>query len=199
MAWNGSNGLFADAPDYVAYTSWRNTPAEAAMKDFVVARADLPRGARLWTFGTARYATDDGWTLEGGTLQAGKGFVDLRFSGVIAALLSPPDQVLRAASLETLYLGLRDADALESVAVFARVEPTSPWTPIVPETNASALARTAPGLAVPLAWPAEWRAHATIAESFKVVMSFRAGTAQARIDRIALYPRATAVGARNRR
>jgi hypothetical protein len=31
------------------------------------------------------------------------------------------------------------------------------------------------------------------------VMTFRTGTAQARIDRIALYPRATAAGARTRR
>jgi hypothetical protein len=200
MAWNGSNGLFADQPDYVAYTSWRNTPAEAAMKDFVVARADLPRGARLWTFGTAQHAADDGWTLEGGALEAGKGFVDLRVANAMAALVSPSDQVLRAASLDTLYVGLRDADALESIAVFARIEPSSPWTSIVPETKASVLARTAPGLAVPLAWPADWRARATIAESFKVVMTFRAGTTQARIDRIALYPRATAAAdARNRR
>jgi hypothetical protein len=95
---------------------------------------------------------------------------------------------------------LRDADALATIAVFARVEPSSPWTSIVPETQAAALARTAPGLAVPLAWPPPWRAGNTIAESFKVVMTFRAGTTQARIDRIALYPRATATAdARTRR
>ena len=137
MAWNGSNGLYADQPDYVAYTSWRNTPAEDAMKDFVVARADLPRGARLWTFGTARHAADDGWTLDGGTLAAGKGFVDLRFADAAATLVSPPDQVLRAAGLETLYVGLREPDALATIEVFARIEPTSPWTVIVPETKAA--------------------------------------------------------------
>jgi len=200
MAWNGSNGLFADQPDYVAFTSWRNTPAEDAMKDFVVARADLPRGARLWTFGTARHAADDGWTLDGGTLAAGKGFVDLRFAGATATLVSPADQVLRPASLDTLYVGLRDADALESIAVFARIEPTSPWTLVVPETDATKLARTTPGLAVPLAWPVDWRARDAIAESFKVVMKFRAGIDQARVERIALYPRAdAATDARNRR
>ncbi len=45
MAWNGFNGLFAGAPDYVPYTSWRNTPAEDAMRDFLVSHADLPSGA----------------------------------------------------------------------------------------------------------------------------------------------------------
>lgn len=170
------------------------------MKDFVVARADLPRGARLWTFGTARHAADDGWTLEGGTLEAGKGSVELRFADAKATLVSPPDQVLRAAGLDTLYVGLRDADALTTIEVFARIEPSSPWTSIVPETKAAALARTAPGLAVPLAWPAEWRARDAIAESFKVVLKFRAGIEQARVDRIALYPRSNAAAdARNRR
>ncbi len=195
MAWNGSNGLYADRPDYVAYTSWRNTPAEDAMKDFVVSHADLPRGARLWTFGTARHAADDGWSLEQGALAAGKGFVDLRFGDTVATLVSPPDQVLRAASLQTLYLGLRDPDALVSVQVFARTEPTAPWQEIVAETAAGELARTAPGVAVPLAWPALWRSGDTIAESMKVVLRFRAGTDHARIDRIALYPHAGTVAA----
>jgi hypothetical protein len=193
MAWNGSNGLFADQPDYVAYTSWRNTPAEEAMKDFVVSHADLPRGARLWTFGTARHAADDGWSLEQGTLEAGKGFVDLRFADVSATLVSPPDQVLRAASLQTLYLGLRDMDALASVQVYARLEPSSAWREIVVETKAASLARSAPGLAVPLAWPAAWRADGEIAESVKVVLRFREGTDRARIERIALYPRSVPV------
>ena len=42
MAWNGSNGLYAGKPGYVAYTSWRNTPAEVAMRDFLVTHADVP-------------------------------------------------------------------------------------------------------------------------------------------------------------
>ena len=189
MAWNGSNGIFAGAPDYVPYTSWRNTPAESAMKDFVVARADLPRGARLWTFGTATHAADDGWTLDAGQLRAGKGFVDLELSGAVATLLSPADQVLRAASLETLYLGLRNPDSLESIAVHARIDPGSPWQEVVPATEAASLARAPPGLAVPLAWPTAWRGGNMIAESIKLVLRFRAGVEHARIDRIALYPR----------
>lgn len=162
------------------------------MKDFVVARADLPRGARLWTFGTARHVADDGWTLDPGQLRAGTGFVDLELSGAIATLISPPDQVLRAASLETLYLGLRGPDSLESIAVHARIDAGSPWQEIVPPTQAASLARAPPGLAVPLAWPTAWREGKVIAESVKVVLRFRAGVERARIDRIALYPRPAA-------
>ena len=193
MAWNGSNGLYADQPDYVAYTSWRNTLAEDAMKDFVVSHADLPRGARLWTFGTARHAASDDWSLEKGTLTAGKGFVDLGFGDALATLVSPPDQVLRSAVLDTLYLGLREPDSLTTVQVFARIDPASPWQQILAATNAASLTRTAPGLAVPLAWPADWRARGQIAESMQIVLQFRAGTDHARIDRIALYPRANPV------
>jgi hypothetical protein len=158
--------LFADQPDYVAYTSWRNTLAEDAMKDFLVSHADLPRGARLWTFGTARHAATMGgrWQRR---LVAGKGFVTLRFDDAQATLVSPADQVLRSDSLQTLYLGLREGDSLESIEVHARIEPAAPWQEIVPATPAGSLVRAAPGLAVPLAWPADWRSRAVIAESFE--------------------------------
>ncbi len=62
MAWNGSNGIFAGQPGYVPYTAWRNTPAEEAMRDFLVSHANLPPGAKLWTFGSSRYKDSDGWT-----------------------------------------------------------------------------------------------------------------------------------------
>jgi hypothetical protein len=70
MAWNGSNGLFAGQPGYVPYTSWRNTPAEEAARDFLLAHANLPRHARLWTFGTPRHADDDGWKAARGRIVA---------------------------------------------------------------------------------------------------------------------------------
>jgi hypothetical protein len=163
------------------------------MKDFLVSHADLPRGARLWTFGSARHAADDGWSLAKGAWSAGKGFLTLRFDDAQATLVSPADQVLRSDSLQTLYLGLREGESLESIEVHARVEPAAPWQEIVPATPAGSLVRAAPGLAVPLAWPADWRSRAVIAESFRIVLKFRPGTEQARIDRIALYPRANAV------
>ena len=49
MAWNGSNGINAGEPGYVSFTAWRNTPLEDALRDFAVAHAYVPIGARLWT------------------------------------------------------------------------------------------------------------------------------------------------------
>ena len=51
MAWNGSNGANAGSPDYVTFTAWRDTPLEDAARDFLLARAGLPLGALLYTFG----------------------------------------------------------------------------------------------------------------------------------------------------
>jgi hypothetical protein len=89
-----------------------------------------------------------------------------------------------------MYIGLREPDSLAIVEVYARTDPASPWVPIAAPVAAESLTRVAPGLAVPLAWPADWRVRGDIAESLKVVLKFRGGTDHARIDRIALYPRA---------
>ena len=117
MAWNGSNGLYSAMPGYLPYTAWRNTPAEAAMRDFMVTHANLPRGARLWTFGAPGYPDDDGWRLEQGKVYARGGYLDLEFDGETATLLSPPDQVIRTATIDATRAGIarsvaccRDAD-----------------------------------------------------------------------------------------
>jgi hypothetical protein len=188
MAWNGSNGLYANQPGYLPYTAWRNTPAEAAMRDFMVTHFDLPRGARLWSFGAPGYADDDGWRLERGVAYARGGYLDLEFDAGTAALIAPPDQVLRAAKLDSLVLGLHDTGALARVQVFARIDGGSPWQPITARMAATTLQRVAGGLRVPLNWPVSWRAKAAIAEQLKVVLEFQGGTSRARVGRIALYP-----------
>ena len=188
MAWNGSNGLFAGQPGYVPYTSWRNTPGEDAMRDFLVDHADLPRGARLWTFGTPRHADDDGWSLDHGKLAAGRGFVDLEFD-TAAVLASPADQVLRAAEVDTLVLGLSEPAALVRVQVQARTDGASPWRQIAAPVAVTALRRSAAGLQVPLVWPPEWRGTGAIADQLQIVLTFDPGTTHARVHRIALYPR----------
>jgi len=188
MAWNGADGLRAGQPGYVAYTAWRNTHGEEALFDFLVGHADLPRGARLWTFGTPRHADDDGWSLERGALVPGRGFVELTAEAT-AVLRSPPDQVLRPRALDTLVLGLADDAALARVEVWARSGPDAPWTAIGAPLAGGALPRSAAGVLVPLAWPATWRARGVIAERLKIALTFESGAAGVRLRHLALYPR----------
>ena len=77
MAWNGANGANASDTDYMSYTAWRNTPLEDAARDFLLARSGLPRGTRLWTFGTQVHADDDGWTVETGSLATSPGALQI--------------------------------------------------------------------------------------------------------------------------
>lgn len=190
MAWNGSNGLFAGQPGFVPYTAWRNTPGEAAMRDFLVSHADLPRGARLWSFGAPGYLDDDGWRLEDGTVYARGGYLDLQWAGESTTLLSPPDQVIRTNNVDRLTLGLTATDRPDSVRVYARTAEAPDWRDITGDSKAALLRRTAAGWEIPLHWPAQWRARNAIADGIKVVLQFRPGIRTARLDRIALYPAA---------
>ena len=188
MAWNGSNGLYAGQPGYLPYTAWRNTPAEAAMRDFLVTHADLPLGARLWAFGAPGYLDDDGWRLEQGKVYARGGYLDLEFDAATATLLSPPDQVIRAATIESVTLGLRNPSTLAAIQAFARIDPGAPWISLGEPVAAVRFAYTPAGVRIPLAWPSAWRRNGTIAAELKIVMAFDAGVATARLDHIALYP-----------
>ncbi|MGH8315571.1 MAG: hypothetical protein ACRETU_10535, partial [Steroidobacterales bacterium] len=125
MAWNGSNGLLAGQPGYLPYTAWRNTPAEAAMRDFLVTHANLPRGSRIWTFGAPRYPDDDGWRLEQGRVYARGGYLDLEFDAATATLLSPPDQVIRTSIIDSIVLGLHDPAPVAAIQIFGRIDPNA--------------------------------------------------------------------------
>jgi len=188
MAWNGSNGLYAGQPGYLPYTAWRNTPAETAMLDFMVSHANVPLGARLWTFGAPGYLDDDGWRLEQGKVYARGGHIDLEFDTGTATLLSPPDQVIRAATADSLILGLQDASPLAAVQLFARVEPGAPWISLGKPVAAARFGHSAAGVRIPLTWPQAWRRNRAIVAELKIVMAFDAGVTTARLDRIALYP-----------
>ena len=187
MAWNGSNGLYSDQPGYLPYTSWRNTPAEAAMRDFMVTHANLPRGARLWTFGAPGYANDDGWRLEQGKVYARGGYLDLEFDAATATLLSPPDQVIRVATIYSIVLGLRDPARVAAMQIFARVDDKSPWVAVGAPIPTSRFQHVSAGIEVPLAWPHAFRAKGTIVAELKIVLAFNPGEMSARLDRIALY------------
>jgi hypothetical protein len=188
MAWNGSNGLYSSHPGYLPYTAWRNTPAEDAMRDFMVSHANLPRGARLWTFGAPGYLDDDGWRLESGAVTAHGGFVDLAFDSATATLLSPPDQVIRTSTIGSLVLGLRNPALLAAIQVFGRIDGNAAWVPIGAPIAAAKSRTTAAGIQVPLAWPHAWSARNAIVTELKIVLAFDSGVTSTRLDRIALHP-----------
>jgi hypothetical protein len=181
MAWNGSNGLFEDHPDYLPFTAFRNTVSEAAMKDAMVARADLPRGARLWTFGAASFATDDGWTASRGALSDGFGHVDLAPENGVVELVSPPDQVLRPNRLDLAEVRSWTGPAPRRVVVHARLEHGDAWRAIGSSEGAGR---------VKLAWPREWRDR--IASQVRIDLHYDPSVARARVDRVLLYPAADA-------
>ena len=178
MAWNGSNGLFIGKPGYVAYTSWRNTPAEDAMRDFLVSHADVPRGARLWTFGTPRRIDADGWSTERGQLSPGAGHVSLRPDRAAVTLLSPPDQVIRPGHIDRVILRFESNTAPMHVTAFAQTDAVGEWTKIGTSTSTR----------LDLTWPAAWLDGRTIVERVKLEMSFPPGTERATLSRVLLYP-----------
>ena len=184
MAWNGSNGIYAGQPGYVAYTSWLNTPAEEAMRDHLVSHAGLPLGSRLWTFGSAQHADDDGWTVEGGTASAEPARLVVRPAVDTVVLASPADQVIRARNARTLVVAL-EPGAFRTVDVLAEREPGSGFVPLAETLDAKSLRATPAGLALPLRWPAAWGEDA-IAERLRIRIGGVAANAVLAIDRIAL-------------
>ncbi len=194
MAWNGSNGLLSFDPGYVPYTAWQNTPGEDAMRDMLDARADLPRGAWLWTFGSARHASDDGWTLERGQGVAGNGHLLLTADRGSVVMDSPPDLVVRADRVDTLLLRLSEPGTLRSVRVLVRERPDRPWHTVAVETRPGSRLRADGNHAVALKWPRAMLARGHVAEQIRIVAELDSGSAATRLERIGLYPR-DAVGA----
>jgi hypothetical protein len=130
MAWNGANGDDAAAPGYVSYTAWRNTPLEDAARDFLLARASLPTGTKLWTFGSQVHADADGWQAEEGTLDATPGVLVLRsHAGGRVALVSPP-LMLAPETIGAFVLGLAPDAAVTAIEIDARAVGESTWRPI---------------------------------------------------------------------
>jgi hypothetical protein len=151
MAWNGSNGAHADAADYVTFTAWRNTPLEEAACDFLLERAGLPPGSRLWTFGTPAHADDDGWTLDAGSMRALPGGLELTADrrGRVT-LVSPPEVALQRHDTDAVVAGLPRDVPLEAIRIDARSANGGRWQRLV-DARAGTLAATTAGrmIAIP--------------------------------------------------
>jgi hypothetical protein len=147
MAWNGLSGE-PGQPGYAAHTSWRNTPLEDAACDFMLARAGLPLGSLLWTFGSARHADNDGWSAAAGAISPGNGHlaVEPDASG-FAALVSPKELPARARDAGAFVIGLSPSGDVREVAVFARGTPGGAWRRIARSSD-TALKETAAGIVV---------------------------------------------------
>jgi hypothetical protein len=191
MAWNGSNGIHAGKPGYVSFMAWRNTPLEDAMKDFAVSHAFVPLGARLWTFGSANYADNDGWTGEAGTsLAPGNGYIDLRSAGAGLVLLSPENLALAPQETDLMVIAADPADSLARIGLEARTG-QGPWIGLGPPRDVATLEQSSAGTLLPIAWP---DAIATV-DQFRLVLETR-GKGAARIRHVALYPAGSARGER---
>ncbi|MDR0247805.1 MAG: hypothetical protein LBI16_05380 [Burkholderiales bacterium] len=192
MAWNGSNGLFADDPAYVSYTSFRNTGTEEAMRDFMVSRAFFPESLRLWTFGSAHYASDDGWTAPVGRLQAQTGALALTSDHRKIKLLSPADQALRTPHLKTLRLIVSEkaSAAIAQLTVAAQETSGTGWQEIssVKEPKTMPFVNGFVRLDVPLQWPKEWIEKNVIAERLRLNIELQTPEEMLVIHRVALDP-----------
>jgi hypothetical protein len=128
MAWNGSNGSEVGKPGYVTFTAWRNTPLEDAARDFLLARAGLPLGSLLWTFGTPRHADSDGWTAESGSIALAAGSLRLTTNGEgRIAIVSPRGLALAPEHVGRIVAGLPRDAMVRSLSVYARGTGNSAW------------------------------------------------------------------------
>jgi len=147
MAWNGSNGVNAGQPGYSSFTAWRNTALEDASRDFMLARAGLPLGALLWTFGTPQHADGDGWTADVGRIELGTGEMRLHpDANRRVTLLSPSGLPDAARNAEEMVLGV-DGAGLQRVRIQARRDAQGGWITVA-DASGAGLRETPAGVAV---------------------------------------------------
>jgi hypothetical protein len=145
MAWPGSDGRNAGKPGYDPFTAWRNTPLEEAAKDFLLARAHLSPGAKLWTFGAPRHADADEWTTERGTLAAEPGRVVLTPDPSGATVLVSPAELMLDGARAWRLVVLTDGAAPRALRVEGREARDAPWVALA--STAGGEARLPPGRA----------------------------------------------------
>lgn len=184
MAWNGSPGTVAGKPGFVSYTALRETPLQDAIKEFMVSHANLPRRARLWTFGTALHASDDGWTASpGAKMGASPGQLRVQVgAGAVGAIESPGELQFSAQDYRALVVQT-DAPAQTTRVGVQAQSADGKWVVLVSETYLSEAPETRAGrvLALP----------PTDAQFQRLRLTWLPGQQGASfgIRRIALYPR----------
>ena len=183
MAWNGSPGSSFGEPGFAPYTSYRGTPLEQAVRNAMVSRANLPRQARLWTFGGGLVTDDDDWYARVPGLAVP---VDAALEVTIdddgkTVIDSPNALDFRTSELDALILGIASPPPGLTIEVQARERNRRAWKPIVGRVKMGALERYRAGYLVPLPKSSQQQ------EQLRII--FRAMPhARVIIERIALYP-----------
>jgi len=151
MAWNGSNGAHAASAGYVTFTAWRSTPLEQATCDFLLDRSGLPLGSKLWTFGTASHADDDGWSSEAGWFASHPGRLELTADGRgEVTLVSPPEVDVASTQIDRVVVGLPDDPGVQRIRIAARSAIDERWH-VLADARGDEAARTAAGRVVRIA------------------------------------------------
>ncbi len=184
MAWNGSNGVNAGQPGFSNFTAWRNTALEEASRDFMLARAGLPLGALLWTFGAPQHADGDGWTAEVGRIELGQGELRLHpDANRRLVLLSPSGLPEAARAADEFVLGI-EGSGLQRVRIQARRDARGGWITIA-DAAGNGMRATAAGVAVKrVAGP-----RSEPLERLRVELTFRSTNARV-LSRFAAIPAA---------
>jgi hypothetical protein len=194
MAWNGSNGANAGMPGFAAYTAWRNTPLEEEARDFMLARAGLPPGSLLWTFGSPRHADDDGWTAESGAIAASPGALlvvpDARGRVV---LVSPRGLALPSERMGRVVAGLPTSAGIAAIAVHARGKGGTSWE-LVGLARGSQIVAAPSGRVVGRARSG----RAATIDQIKLEIAFDATSSAVPLTRIAVLPPSRGEGDRRR-
>jgi hypothetical protein len=180
MAWNGSPGNMAGKPGFISYTSLRLSPLEEAITNFMIRRANLPRSARLWTFGASVHADADGWNTDPQTtLRTEPGALTVVSKSAQGGWLDSPGELAfrdyRALVLQT--------DALPDTRItISAQQADGRWTTLVSQMPLSSAPNTPAGRVLPL--------PATETQFDRLRIAWNAnGQPQFTIRQVALYPR----------
>jgi hypothetical protein len=182
MAWNGSPGTTAGTSDFIGYTALRETPLEDAIRHFMISRANLPRQARLWTFGTSTHADADGWTgAQGTAISTSEGkLMPKPAAGDAGAIESPGELDFDCRDYGSLIIHTDAPPDTTRIGVEAR-QADGKWVALVPEQLLSEAPDTPAGrvLALP-----------DLQQEFvRLRITWQGAGPSLGIQHIALYPR----------
>lgn len=184
MAWNGSPGSMAGQPGFVAYTSYRASPLETAVRNLMVNRGNLPRQARLWSFGSGMVDDDDGWNAQHpATATPAAGALEISLAPGKSRLDSPSALDFRTRELDALIIGLENASPDLQVEVWARSRNQKNWRKLTDAARVDSMQHERPGYVLPLPHSMQQT------EQLRLVFS-TAKRERFKITRIALYPAA---------